>query len=42
MLYEVITEIFHEMGGHEFTTVPCLNDDDSWVALLAKWINNWA
>ena len=35
-------EIFHEMGGKEFTTVPCLNDDDQWVKLLAKWINNWA
>ncbi len=35
-------EIFHEMGGKEFTTIPCLNDDDSWVALLAKWIKNWA
>ena len=21
-------EIFHEMGGKDFTTVPCLNDDD--------------
>ncbi|WP_452227178.1 ferrochelatase [Lacinutrix cladophorae] len=35
-------EIFHEMGGKEFTTVPCLNDDDAWVALLAKWMNNWS
>ncbi len=35
-------EIFHEMGGNEFTTLPCLNDGDDWVALLAKWINNWA
>lgn len=35
-------EIFHEMGGHNFTTIPCLNDDDNWVALLSKWINNWA
>ena len=35
-------EIFHEMGGKEFTTIPCLNDDDPWVALLAKWIKNWA
>ncbi|GAA3777710.1 ferrochelatase [Corallibacter vietnamensis] len=34
-------EIFHEMGGKEFTTVPCLNDDDAWVSLLSKWINNW-
>ena len=35
-------EIFHEMGGKDFTTVPCLNDDDEWVALLAKWINQWS
>jgi protoporphyrin/coproporphyrin ferrochelatase len=35
-------EIFHEMGGNQFTTIPCLNDDPSWVALLAKWIKNWA
>ncbi len=35
-------EIFHEMGGKEFITVPCLNDDDEWVALLAKWIKNWS
>lgn len=34
-------EIFHEMGGHEFTTVPCLNDDDAWARLLSKWIANW-
>jgi ferrochelatase len=35
-------EIFHEMGGKEFTTVPCLNDDEEWVALLAKWIKKWS
>ncbi|UPS92462.1 MULTISPECIES: ferrochelatase [unclassified Bizionia] len=35
-------EIFHEMGGNEFTTIPCLNADKPWVDLLAKWINNWA
>ncbi|MDN3491672.1 ferrochelatase [Winogradskyella bathintestinalis] len=35
-------EIFHEMGGKEFTTIPCLNDDAEWVSLLAKWINEWA
>src|SRR5690606_35911419 len=33
-------EIFHEMGGNEFTTIPCLNDDAEWVALLSKWINS--
>jgi len=35
-------EIFHEMGGNEFITVPCLNDDDEWVTLLTKWIEDWA
>lgn len=35
-------EIFHEVGGKEFTTIPCLNDNDDWVNLLAKWINQWA
>ena len=34
-------EIFHEVGGKDFTTIPCLNDDDEWVALLAKWVNTW-
>ncbi|HLV69310.1 MAG TPA: ferrochelatase [Xanthomarina sp.] len=35
-------EIFHEIGGKEFTTIPCLNDDGPWVELLSKWIMNWA
>ena len=35
-------EIFHEVGGKEFITIPCLNDNDDWVALIAKWINEWA
>lgn len=35
-------EIFHEMGGQKFTTIPCLNDDDNWAALLSKWVNKWA
>lgn len=35
-------EIFQEMGGEKFTTVPCLNDDEEWVALLAKWVNKWS
>ncbi|MDO7172231.1 ferrochelatase [Mariniflexile sp. AS56] len=34
-------EIFHEMGGKDFTTVPCLNDDDAWVNLLSKWVDRW-
>ncbi|WP_159022014.1 ferrochelatase [Formosa sp. L2A11] len=35
-------ELFHEVGGKEFTTVPCLNEEPEWAALLGKWINNWA
>jgi len=35
-------EIFQEMGGESFTTVPCLNDDESWVLLLAKWMQAWS
>jgi len=35
-------EIFHEVGGKEFTTIPCLNDDPAWVSLLAKWVTEWA
>jgi len=35
-------EIFHEMGGKDFTTIPCLNDDKSFVDLLSNWINEWA
>jgi ferrochelatase len=35
-------EIFNKMGGHEFSTVPCLNDDAEWVSLVSKWINTWA
>ena len=34
-------EIFKELGGQEFTTITCLNDNDDWVTLLSKWINNW-
>ncbi|MGB3606904.1 MAG: ferrochelatase [Psychroserpens sp.] len=35
-------EIFHEMGGKDFTTIPCLNDDKAFVDLLSSWINEWA
>lgn len=35
-------EIFHEMGGTEFTTIPCLNDRDDWAEVLSGWINDWA
>lgn len=35
-------EIFHEVGGKEFTVVPCLNDRDDWVKVLARWVDEWA
>ncbi len=34
-------EIFHEVGGEEFTAVPCLNDRDDFAGLLAGWIESW-
>jgi len=35
-------ELFQEVGGKEYYTVPCLNTNEDWVALLAQWINEWA
>ena len=35
-------EIFHEMGGKEFTTIPCLNDRDDWAHVVATCVNDWA
>lgn len=34
-------EIFHEVGGKDFTVVPCLNDRDDFAQLLADWIDEW-
>lgn len=34
-------EIFHEVGGKEFTTIPCLNDRDDFADLLFNWIESW-
>jgi len=34
-------EIFHEVGGEEFTVIPCLNDRDDWVNVMTGWIDNW-
>lgn len=33
--------IFEEVGGEEFTTIPCLNDRDDWASLLVNWIEEW-
>ncbi|MBL4662565.1 MAG: ferrochelatase [Flavobacteriaceae bacterium] len=34
-------EIFEEVGGEEFTTIPCLNDRDDFATLLTHWIEQW-
>lgn len=34
-------EIFHEVGGGEFTTIPCLNDRDDFADFLANEIEAW-
>lgn len=39
---EEAEEIFTENGGTKFTLIPCLNDNEDWANLLAKWITNWA
>jgi len=35
-------EIFHEVGGKEFTVIPCLNDRDDWAKVMSRWIDEWA
>lgn len=32
---------FQEAGGTEYKHIPCLNDKDTWVQLMAKWVNDW-
>tara|TARA_R110002012_G_scaffold263456_2_gene446412 strand:- start:58621 stop:59652 length:1032 start_codon:yes stop_codon:yes gene_type:complete len=34
-------EQFEEAGGEHYTHIPCLNDNDAWVAVMANWINTW-
>jgi len=34
-------EQFMEAGGEGYIHIPCLNESDSWVALMAEWINIW-
>ncbi|MCF8713732.1 ferrochelatase [Joostella atrarenae] len=33
---------FKENGGEQFHLVPCLNDDEAWVKVLARWVDEWA
>ena len=34
-------EIFHEVGGTDFTTIPCLNDRDDFAQVLANMVEEW-
>lgn len=34
-------EEFLEAGGTDYKHVPCMNDNDDWVDVMVKWINNW-
>jgi len=34
-------EQFEEAGGEHYIHIPCLNDRDAWVSLMAKWIRDW-
>lgn len=35
-------EDFLEKGGEEFHVIPCLNDREDWVKVLARWMDEWA
>lgn len=32
---------FMEAGGKSYTHIPCLNENEDWVLLMAKWVNDW-
>jgi len=34
-------EEFKENGGEQLHVVPCINDDEVWVAVLSSWLNDW-
>ena len=35
-------ETFLSQGGARYEAIPCLNDDENWAALLARWAQSWA
>ncbi|MFL0110886.1 ferrochelatase [Tenacibaculum maritimum] len=35
-------EEFMENGGGTYKHIPCMNDNDDWVAVMNKWIDTWA
>jgi len=34
-------EQFEEAGGEHYKHIACLNDNDAWVAVMAKWAHEW-
>lgn len=32
---------FMDAGGESYKHIPCLNDGDAWVQLMADWTNHW-
>ncbi len=34
-------EQFEEAGGEHYIHIPCLNDSQDWVSLMAQWVNEW-
>ncbi|MBU2997617.1 ferrochelatase [Cellulophaga baltica] len=34
-------EQYTEAGGEAYKHIPCLNDSDDWVGVMAKWVNDW-
>ena len=34
-------EEFIKFGGTDYKHIPCMNDNDDWVDVMVKWINNW-
>jgi ferrochelatase len=34
-------EDFLEAGGTHYKHIPCMNDNDDWVAVMVSWINDW-
>jgi len=33
---------FKEAGGIDYKHIPCINDNDDWVAVMTNWIEAWA
>lgn len=34
-------EQFKEAGGTDYKHIPCMNDNDNWVDVMVRWIDEW-